>query len=140
MIRPYTSDDYVEWRRMRTALWPSQTESDMAAWLLRRDAVIFVAERAPGLLSGFIEVGERSCANGCDTSPVAYVEGWYVDDGSRRQRVGAGLMVAAEAWARDQGYRELASDTEIDNTTSQAAHGRIGFEETDRLVTYRKTL
>jgi aminoglycoside 6'-N-acetyltransferase I len=140
MIRPYTSDDYIEWRRMRTTLWPEQTEADMVAWLLRHDAAVFVAEGTPGHLCGFIEVGERSCADGCETSPVAYVEGWYVDDGARRQRVGARLIEAAEAWARDQGYRELASDTQLDNTISQTAHQRLGFEETERLVTYRKKL
>jgi aminoglycoside 6'-N-acetyltransferase I len=140
VIRPYTSDDYVEWRRMRTALWPEQTEADMVAWLLRRDAAVFVAESTPGQLCGFIEVGERSYADGCETSPVAYVEGWYVDADSRRQRVGARLIEMAEAWAKDRGCRELASDTQIDNATSQAAHQRLGFEETERLVTYRKQL
>lgn len=140
MIRAYTSDDYLEWRRMRTALWPDQTEADMAAWLLRHDTAIFVADGAAGQLCGFVEVGERSCADGCDTSPVAYIEGWYVDGNARRQRIGARLIEAAEAWARDQGYSEMASDTEIDNTTSQAAHQRLGFEEADRLVVYRKKL
>lgn len=140
MIRAYASDDYVEWRRMRTALWPDQTEADMAAWLLRRDTAVFVAEHAPGRLCGFVEVGERPFADGCDTNPVAYVEGWYVDADSRRQGVGTRLIEAAEAWARDQGYGELASDTQIDNTTSQAAHRRLEFEETERLVLYRKKL
>jgi aminoglycoside 6'-N-acetyltransferase I len=140
VIRAYTSDDYVEWRRMRTALWPDQTEDDMAAWMLNPDAAIFVAESAPGKLCGFVEAGERPYVDGCVTSPVAYVEGWYVDADARRQRVGARLIEAVEAWARAKGYRELASDTELNNVTSQAAHERLGFEETERLVLYRKTL
>jgi len=140
VIRPYASDDYNEWRRMRSQLWPDQTEADMAAWLARTDAAVYVAVGAPGALCGFIEVGERSCADGCDTSPVAYVEGWYIDAGSRRQRIGARLIEAAEQWARDLGYREIASDTQLENTISQAAHQRLGFEETDRLVAYRKLL
>ena len=140
MIRPYTSDDYVEWRRMRTALWPDQTEADMAAWLLRRDTAVFVAESASGQLCGFIELAERPYADGCDTSPLGYIEGWYVDADARRLRIGAQLVETAEAWAREQGYRELGSDTQLENTISQAAHQRLGFEETERLVTYRKLL
>lgn len=140
MIRAYTSDDYAEWRRMRTALWPDQTENDMAEWLLRHDTAIFVAVSAPGQLCGFIELGERSVADGCESSPVGYIEGWYVDEAWRRQRVGARLVEAAEEWARDRGYREIASDTELHNTTSQTAHERLGFEEADRLVVYRKAL
>jgi aminoglycoside 6'-N-acetyltransferase I len=125
---------------MRTSLWPDQTDSDMAAWLLRPDTVVFVAECTPAALCGFVEVGERSSADGCDSSPVAYIEGWYVDEGARRQHIGARLIEAAESWARARGYSELASDTQIDNATSQAAHQRLGFHETDRCVLYRKAL
>jgi aminoglycoside 6'-N-acetyltransferase I len=112
----------------------------MAAWLARTDAAVIVAVREGGSLCGFVEVGERTYADGCDTSPVAYVEGWYVDAEYRRQHIGARLVEAAEDWARDRGYRELASDTQVENTISQAAHHRLGFEETERLIAYRKVL
>jgi len=125
---------------MRTALWPDQTESDMAAWLARTDTAVLVAERTSASLCGFVEVGERSNADGCESSPVAYVEGWYVDPDVRRQRIGARLIEAAESFARSRGYRELASDTEWHNVISQQAHRRLGFEELDRVVLYRKVL
>jgi aminoglycoside 6'-N-acetyltransferase I len=123
---------------MRTALWPGQTESDMVAWLARGDAAVIVAEREAGRLCGFAEVGERAFADGCETSPVAYVEGWYVDAELRRQLVGTQLIRAVEQWARLRGYRELASDTELQNVASQRAHERLGFSESERLVLYRK--
>lgn len=140
VIRPYAADDYVEWRRMRTALWPSQTEGDMAEWLARGDTAVIVAVRANGSLCGFVELGERTNADGCESSPVAYVEGWYVDPDMRRQRVGAQLIEAAESLARSRGFRELASDTELHNVVSQRAHRHLGFEELDRVVLYRKVL
>ena len=148
MIRPYAAHDLAEWRRLRTALWPDQTEADMTAWLARPDAAVLVAERAAepsadritGHLSGFAEVGERSHADGCDSSPVAYLEGWYVDPDRRRQSIGAQLIRAVEAWARSRHYTELASDTWLANDASQRAHERLGFIETDRVVLYRKAL
>lgn len=140
VIRPYASEDYAEWRRMRTALWPDQTEGDMAAWLARNDTAVIVAVRTAGSLCGFVEVGERTNADGCESSPVAYVEGWWVDADVRRQRIGARLIEAAESFARSRGYRELASDTELHNVISQRAHERLGFEELDRVVLYRKVL
>jgi aminoglycoside 6'-N-acetyltransferase I len=140
VIRPYASADYAEWRRMRTALWPSQTEDEMAAWLARTDTAIIVAVRTTGSLCGFVEVGERTNADGCESSPVAYVEGWWVDDDVRRQRIGARLIEGAESFARSRGYRELGSDTETHNVISQRAHERLGFEELDRVVLYRKVL
>lgn len=125
---------------MRTALWPGQTASDMTAWVARVNTAVIVAERDAGRLCGFVEVGERPFADGCHTSPVAYVEGWYVDPEHRMQSVGTQLILAVERWARSRGYRELASDTELHNVGSQHAHERLGFSESERLVLYRKTL
>lgn len=125
---------------MRDALWPDQTAADMADWLARPDAAVLVAERMSGGLCGFAEVGARSIAEGCTTSPVAYLEGWYVDSDARRQGVGAALLRAVEAWARRAGHRELASDTGLTNQVSQQAHERLGFTEVERAVQYRKLL
>ena len=61
-------------------------------------------------------------AEGCTTSPVAYIEGWYVDPDLRRRNVGSQLVHAAEEWTRRQGLTEIASDTQIDNTVSIHAH------------------
>jgi len=142
VIRPLHAVGFAEWRRMRTALWPDQTEADLRAWLARgASAAVLVAERANGAeLCGFIEVGEREFAEGCDSSPVGYIEGWWVDPDARRRGVGRGLVRAAEAWCRARGLKELASDAEIENEVSLRAHGACGFEEAGRIVVLRKEL
>jgi aminoglycoside 6'-N-acetyltransferase I len=144
-IREYRPADHAEWLRMRRALFTSITAddetADAAEWLARPDAVVLVAVRPTGHgLAGFAEVGTRPYADGCDTSPVAYLEGWYVDADVRRTGVGAALVRAAEAWARRQGHREMASDALLENTTSQRAHEALGFTEVERAVRYRKSL
>jgi aminoglycoside 6'-N-acetyltransferase I len=102
--------------------------------------VLFVAE-VEGNVVGFIEVGLRSHADGCDPRyPVGFIEGWYVETRHQRQSVGRALMVAAERWSRLQGARELASDTWIDEEPSQRAHQALGFEIVDRCVHFRKSL
>jgi aminoglycoside 6'-N-acetyltransferase I len=142
VVRLYSSDDLPEWRRMRDALWPDQTRDDMTAWLARPDAVVLVAEHTTDAarLCGFAEVGARSIAEGCMTSPVAYLEGWYVDPDVRRRGVGSALLRGVEDWARKAGYQELASDTELTNHVSQRVHERLGFAEVERAVQYRKAL
>jgi aminoglycoside 6'-N-acetyltransferase I len=74
------------------------------------------------------------------STPVAYVEGWYVDLDVRRSGIGTALIDAVEQWARAQGFRELASDADIASPVSQLAHKQLGFMEVDRTVHYRKTL
>lgn len=82
----------------------------------------------------------RDYAEGCGSRPVGYLEGWYVIPEARRRGIGRALVEAAEAWARARGCTEMASDTELANRLSQMAHSRLGYEETERLVHYRKSL
>jgi aminoglycoside 6'-N-acetyltransferase I len=126
---------------MRLALWPhadAQTHlADMDICLSQPDTTVLVAPRASDAdgqlrLAGFAEVGTRSVAESCETSPVAYLEGWYVDADVRRRGVGAALVRAAEEWARARGFREFASDTQLANTGSHLAHEALGFTEVER--------
>lgn len=49
-------------------------------------------------------------------------------------------MRTAEAWAKSLGIFELGSDTWLHDLPSQQAHGAWGFEETERVVYFRKKL
>jgi aminoglycoside 6'-N-acetyltransferase I len=140
--RPYVPSDREEWRRMRRALWGDEAaaDGDLDAWLIRPDAVVIVAERPGGRLCGFVEAATRPYAEGCDTSPVAFLEGWFVDDDVRRRGVGRALVEAVERWAEAQGLSELASDALLDNDISHAAHLRLAFEEVERIVCFRKPI
>ena len=129
---------------MRHALWPEDSEAEhehgMGEWEARGDTVVFVAVRPDGSVCGFVEAGSRPYADGCETTPVGYVEGLYVDPDVRRQGYGRALLATAEEWARGQGYREMASDALIDNETSHLAHLASGYEEVGRVVQFRKSL
>ena len=146
VIRPLSQGDRGEWARLRQALWPD----DLAAHLQMVDrwlagdptdvVAVFGLDRQNGQLGGFVELNIRNYAEGSEATQVPYVEGWYVDPDLRGQGYGKQLMQAAERWAIAQGFGELASDTEIDNEHSIAAHWALGFEETDRIVCFLKKL
>jgi aminoglycoside 6'-N-acetyltransferase I len=91
---------------MRALLWPdAQLEhhrSELDA-LLSKDKngtqpmALLAAEDDNGGLIGFLEVGLRSHADGCDPArPVGFVEGWFVQEEFRNRGVGKGLMRSAE--------------------------------------------
>jgi aminoglycoside 6'-N-acetyltransferase I len=144
LVRTLTDADWNEWLRMSLALFPhhsaEELEPGMREFRARADAAIFIAERPDGSLCGYVEAGARAYADGCETSPVGYIEAWYVDPDVRRAGYGGALLEAAEAWARAQGYREMASDALLDNIVSHRAHEKAGYVEVDRVVQFRKSL
>lgn len=144
-IRSLDPRDKSEWLRMRTALWPESPqdhEPEIKQFFAGSSpiAAVFVAQRTGGRLAGFLECGRRAYAEGSQTSPVGYIEGWWVDPEARHQGIGALLVSSAEDWALSQGYTEMASDADFDNEVSQRAHRALGYDETRRVVCYRKQL
>jgi len=101
---------------------------------------VYVCEAADTSAVGFIELRIRNYAEGSEQDAVPFVEGWYVRPALRGQGFGKALIVRAEQWARDLGYFELGSDTEIENHASYSAHRALGFQETERLICFLKKL
>jgi aminoglycoside 6'-N-acetyltransferase I len=132
-----------EWAALRHALWPEDTLENLIreaeAMLARSGSMVFVARDADAI-AGFAEASLRPYVNGCEGSPVPFVEGLYVVPGARRHGVARALIIAVENWARSRGCRELASDVLLDNIASQDAHQALGFVETERVVYYRKPI
>src|SRR5258706_14740442 len=147
-IRSLASAGVDEWLRMRATLWPDAPLDDLRAETPAylgadgpRDIAAFVAPRADGRgLEGFIELSLRNIADGCTTSPVGYIEGWYVDGDARRRGIGRALVATGESWAREKGCTEIASDTWLTATDSQRAHAALGYKEVDRVVLFMKRL
>jgi len=133
-VRAYEERDRSELERLARALFPDAGDD-----LFSPGSTWFVIDRG-GRLGGYVEVGTRPYAEGCDTSPVAYIEAWYVDDDLRRNGWGRRLFAAVEDWARAHGHTELASGSLLDNHVSIAAHKSLGFREVERQVHFAKRL
>jgi aminoglycoside 6'-N-acetyltransferase I len=143
-IRRATAADKPEWLRMRQRLWPEAPieylDYDLDEILADAEQAVFVASSADGKLVAFIEAGLRSHVEGCETSPVGYIEAWYVDEHVRGQKLGREMVRTAEHWAREKGMSEMASDTWLENEVSIQAHLKMGYWEAERLVHFVKRL
>ena len=147
-VRPAEPRDGDAWTAMRQALWPDADARELAQETRHfferpRERIflteVFIAEIDRDAV-GMLELSLRSIADGCRSSPVPYIEGWFVAERARRHGVGSALVRASEAWARARGFTEIASDILIENHISEAAHKKLGFEEVDRMVSFRKSL
>ena len=146
-IRPAAPGDADAWLRLRHVLWPDDSEADHRAEIdrffrgqLREPLAVLLAEDESGHVLGMAELSIRSIVEGCTRGRVAYLEGWFVEPEARRRGVGRALVAAAEQWGRDQGCSEFASDTQLDNRVSQAAHHALGFIEVEGIRCFRKAL
>jgi aminoglycoside 6'-N-acetyltransferase I len=144
IIRELTSDDHAAWCRMRRLLWPDETgrghDADIRKIRDAKDAWGFIAETPDNEALGFAEISIRKAANGCESQPVAFLEGIWVEPRSRRRRVGAQLIAHIETFLKARGFRELGSDSLIENQAAHDAHASWGFSETERVVYFRKPL
>lgn len=146
-IAPLDAAQVPLWSSLRAQLWPDTAAAEHAreadALCTRGDYLVLLAfdSDAP---AGFAEAALRhDYVNGCDSSPlqpVAFLEGIYVRPAHRGRGIARALVAHVADWARAQGAFELASDASIDNTDSHAMHRALGFEETERVVFFRRTL
>ncbi|WP_042625702.1 aminoglycoside 6'-N-acetyltransferase [Burkholderia plantarii] len=143
-VRAVAPADVSSWRWLRHQLWSHASADDhlreterLLAEPDRYTTVIAVSSRGDAL--GFAEAAIRhDYVNGCSTSPVLFLEGIYVAPGMRRQGIAKALCASIQQWGTLRGCSEFASDTSLDNVDSQALHRALGFEETERVVFFRK--
>ena len=103
-IRTIVETDRADWARLRDALWPGSLtahETETRNYFANGAVtpVVFVAEDE-GQIVGFLELDFRRYAAGCNSSPVPFIEGWYVEPGVRQKGIGRALVAAAEAHVR----------------------------------------
>ncbi len=134
------------WLELRAALWPHCSRGEhleeMARFCAEPDRFAqFLARTPEDHAVGLVEVALRlDYVNGTKASPAAFLEGIYVRPEARRRGIARFLLVHAEKCASARGCREFASDAAITNSASHAMHKALGFEETERVVFFRKAL
>ncbi len=148
-ITPYTNSTLPAWLKMRAALFHDEdpnlleqevlqiTKSNTLKFQPFQCLIAFDSSDNP---IGFIELTIRSSAEECMTSPVLYIEGWYVDPAHQSTGVGRALMNAAFDWGRENNCQEAASDARPDNTQSISAHHALGFEDAGIIHCFRTPL
>lgn len=143
-VRKATVEDIGTLAALAAKLWPGhrpeELAEDFAGLAASENAACFLAweeDRA----AGFAQCQLRhDYVEGTKTSPVGYLEGVYVEAAFRRNGCAGRLLAACEAWARERGCAEFASDCELDNADSLRFHLAVGFDEANRVICFRKDL
>ncbi len=148
-ITPFTTNHLPAWLTMRAALFHDEdpkllqeevTQITKSNTLKSQPFQCLLAFDDNGLPIGFIELTIRSSAEECMTSPVLYIEGWFVDPAAQGTGVGKALMNAAFDWGRQHGCQEAASDTRPTNTSAKNAHQALGFQDAGIIQCLRRDI
>ena len=144
IIRKANAEDIHALVGLGIQLWPSYNAKDLAEEfsqiMEQEDAAFFLAfegEQAVGFSQCQLR---RDYVEGTESSPVGYLEGIFVADRFRRRGLAAQLLSACEAWAKEKGCEEFASDCELDNADSLRFHLSLGFAEANRIICFTKKL
>ena len=139
-----TRERFPEWRRMRHELYGELSaqfhEAEMELIFSSKEATCFIGLSESGAAVAMLEVSLRNFVDGCLGGPVGYIEGIYVTLGERKQGYAGELIEFATSWFRSKGCRDMAADAELANLIAQDFLTRAGFDETYRVVEYKRSL
>ena len=142
-VRVATAKDIDVWVKLRLKLWPhpsvEEHQKEVPEELANPERECFLAFDGDKAI-GFAELSLRSVVDGCYSSPVAYLEGLYVEPEYQGQGVGRKLVESGGQWGLTKGCSEMGSDAEVENQRSIDVHLKLGFEEVDRVVQFKKDL
>jgi Acetyltransferase (GNAT) family. len=130
---------------MREALYPDLSRAEntrevSALFAIPARYAFFIALVA-GEPAGFAEAAiRRDHVDGCRTSPVVFLEGIFVLPAFRRRGIARKLCEAVAGFGSDSDCSELASNALLTNHDSHAFHAAAGFEETERVVFFRRRI
>lgn len=125
-------------------IWPEHTPEELERIIrnyMNSDNSAVFSESVDGQI-----VGAALCClrhdyvEGCETSPVGYLEGVSIDEEYRHKEIAKKLVSECEQWAKEKGCTEFASDCELKNTDSMNFHLGIGFQEKNRIICFKKML
>ncbi len=103
----------------------------------REDAEVYVAEASDGGVVGWVHVYGTYLL---ESDPHAEIGGLVVAEKARGQGVGAELMSAAEAWAKDHGYGSVRVRSRIVRVEAHGFYERLGYGRIKTQHSFRKAI
>ena len=144
MVRRAEREEISAAAKLAVLMWGGHSEEELAeefSEILSGGKAQFFLKYEGDEAVGFAQCQLRyDYVEGTETSPVGYLEGIFVKEGCRRKGYAKEMLAACEAWAREMGCREFASDCELDNGESERFHRAVGFSEANRIICFAKKI
>ena len=144
MIKSAAKSDARTLAELAIQMWKDNTVTDLEKEfeeLITNDQAVCFIKYVDDQAIGFAQCQLRTdYVEGTETSPVGYLEGIFIVEKYRHSGYAKELLRECENWAKEKNCSEFASDCELDNHDSLNFHIAMGFEETNRIICFRKDL
>ncbi len=101
------------------------------------DARVLVAESPDKTVLGWIHIFST---RHLESDPGAEIGGLVVDEAARGRGVGSALVIAAEAWAKEQGYQVVSVRSNVIRVEAHEFYKSRGYEVLKSQFKLRKKL
>lgn len=144
MVRKAGIGDIDKVANLAVLMWSNHSVEDLInefSEILSRGNAQFFLKYEEDIPVGFAQCQLRfDYVEGTETTPVGYLEGIFVEEAYRNKGYARELLTKCEAWAKERGCQEFASDCEIDNDSSFQFHRAMNFKEANRIICFTKKL
>ena len=106
--------------------------------LNHQDSIIFVALNSAQALIGFCQLYPTFCS--VIAAPICVLYDLYVDSTTRKSGAGKALMLAAQEYAANNGFKRLDLSTAKTNLNAQALYESLGWVRDEIFYSYNKEL
>ena len=144
MVQKARKEDLKILANLAVLMWDSHSVSELMAEfseIISNGKSQFFLKYGNDIPIGFAQCQLRyDYVEGTTTTPVGYLEGVFIKDGYRNKGYAKELLSECEAWAKENGCKEFASDCEINNIDSFQFHKAMNFTEANRIICFTKEL
>lgn len=99
-----------------------------------QQSVILVAESDEGKIVGFCQMYPTFCS--VEAAPIVVLYDLFVSQATRKVGAGRALMLAAQNYAKQNGYKRLDLSTAKTNHAAQALYESLGWVRDEVYFTY----
>lgn len=144
MIKKAGNNDLEALAKLAILMWQNHSITELInefSEIIENGKSVFFLKYEYDVPVGFAQCQLRNdYVEGTKTSPVGYLEGIFVKEQCRHKGYAKELLVECEAWAKENGCSEFASDCEIHNVDSFHFHQAMNFVEANRIICFTKAL
>lgn len=134
----------LELAPMLKKIWPEHSIEELneiiKEYMNSENSAVFTSVKNNECVAAALCCLRFDYVEGCESSPVGYLEGIYVKEKWRNLGIAKSLCEECEQWAKEKGCSEFASDCELTNTVSYNFHLKIGFLEENRIIHFKKKI